>query len=123
VFEAHWNLFAAYAAMNDIAEAQRELETLKTITPFSLQTYTRVAALYATLKRYDESIAVVHEALREFPDSADLYFGLAEIYAAQGQNKEAREAVEKAGALSPQSKPQIDAFLKDLEAGKLLRPS
>lgn len=117
VFDAHWNLFAAYATIGKREEAAAEVKKLKELKRFDVEQYARTASIYASSKLFENAEKVIQDGLIEFPDDAQLIGLLAQIYAAQGKNKEARALIDTLVAANPQLKAQADEFYKKLDDG------
>lgn len=117
VFDAHWNLFAAYATLGKREEAAAEYSKLKELKRFDVERYLRTATIYGASKLYDDAEKVVQEALGVYPDDPELTAALAQLYAAQGKNKEARALIDQLVTANPALKAQADEFYKKLEDG------
>lgn len=121
IFDAHWNLFAAYVTVSDLESAHQELALLKRTQTFTPDNYIRTAAVYITRKYYDDAIEMLRSGLSISPDVMDLHAALAETYALDGRNDEARATAQKMLELFPQTKTQVDEFLKRLDSGEYLK--
>ena len=116
VFDAHWNLFAAYVTVSDRPHWEEEYAKIKTLKDFDVGQYQRVAAVFASgaTKKYPEAVAALQEGIAKFPDNAALWASLADLYRQSGDIQKAKEAVAAALKLDPSMQAQADAFLQEL---------
>jgi tetratricopeptide (TPR) repeat protein len=89
----YFNLAESYAATGQYNLSERYYkqsigqsrdDNLRDETSFHL------ALLYLKMKRYDESRAIILEYQKKYPNSAESYRYLGDIYAEQGNDREAR---------------------------------
>ena len=120
IYDAHWNMFAAYATVGDTEGAEREIEVMKSLAALTPEQYRKIASVYISVRDYEGAERILKEAAEKFQNGL-VYALLAEIYAVQGKNAEAREAALHAVELAPEIKPQVDQFLIELEKGSYRR--
>jgi tetratricopeptide (TPR) repeat protein len=120
--EAHMNLFRAYLIIGDHVKAQKELQALSTISPFDTQMLARISGVYIAAGLYDDAAKLLQEAIAQLPDSAvEIYIGLAQVYAAAGDAKQAREAMQQAVTLDNSASSYAEDFYRRLDAGELTK--
>ncbi len=67
-----------------------------------LELTTEIGTLIAVDEKYDEGLAKCNEALKKYPDSAELYSWRATVLNRKGKNMEALADIDKAIALNPE---------------------
>jgi tetratricopeptide (TPR) repeat protein len=121
IFDAHWNLFAAYATIGDVELANQEIQRLKEIKSFSPQRYVRAASVFSSANNIPAGINILEESVQIFPENIDLHATLAEFYAMAGQNEGARVQAQIVLDLEPSAAADVEDFLRRLNAGELRR--
>jgi tetratricopeptide (TPR) repeat protein len=95
----YFNLAESYAAAGRAAQSERYYkkvieegrdDNLRDKSRF------RLAVLYLNLKRYDEAQALLEEFLAKYPNSADAYHYIGDVYAATKDDRRARQAWQQA---------------------------
>ncbi|MEK7584483.1 MAG: hypothetical protein AAB490_04505, partial [Patescibacteria group bacterium] len=121
IFDAQWNLFVAYLTLPDdqgIVGAEAVFAKLKEIKVFNIDDYARVASIYAQTKHYIQAEGILREVISVYADAepdlrADLYLGLARLYAIQDKKNEALEALKTFDELvSPERRSLGDPIRK-----------
>ncbi len=91
---------------------------LKEIKVFNIDDYARVASIYAQTKHYIQAEGILREVISVYADAepdlrADLYLGLARLYAIQDKKNEALEALKTFDELvSPERRSLGDPIRK-----------
>jgi len=120
IFDAQWNLFVAYLTLPDgqgLVDAEAVLAKLKEIRPFEIEQYARVASIFAQTKHFDQAEDILREVISVYADAevdirADLYLGLARLYALQDKKEEALEALRIFDELAPDRRALGDPIRK-----------
>jgi len=85
-----------------------------------LQFQLQLGNIYLTLKDYKDAERLFNEAIKNKPDSAEAYYGLAGVYVNQGKKEKTIETLEKVIELAPESKlaGYAKTMLKKIELGE-----
>ncbi len=79
----------------------------------------KIINAYLFTKQYDKAIAIYKDMIKDTPSSQDLYPALAYAYVLNKQNSVAIETLKDAGEKFPLLKTQTDAFIKQIQGGKI----
>jgi len=126
VLEPHINLFAAYVTVGNSEGALSERKNIQEMLSrpsleegWKVNTYKRMAQIYLQFNDYEGAEEVLWEGIALVRTSSELYATLANVYAMQGKNDEARDAATKAADIDPSFKEAAEEFIKLLDEGKL----
>jgi O-antigen ligase len=116
--DCYWYLALTEIYSNDLASAQKNLEkvqnTPKKYEANSIVGLGELSDAYASIFDYKDLALVYQKLVKINPGSAQYHSSLAFIYKELGQYAKARQEALTALQLSPESKPNVDAFLNSL---------
>jgi tetratricopeptide (TPR) repeat protein len=99
--EVHYKLGELHLAMENVGLASESFNRSRNLKPDYWPSYTRWADVLASLKRYDDALALVREGLRHAPDNNELLKRAAKFEAAGGR----AAPLGKVAAVSPPAAP------------------
>lgn len=115
VYEPHLHLFAAYLDNKEYEKASEEYGEIKKIKVLNQEQFKQIAKVYLQFRLYDDAQKVLLEGIEKYPQSADLYAALADVYRVKGDSKSAKETALKAAEVDPSFAPEAEEFIKTLE--------
>ena len=94
--EAAWYYLALCAvAEKDVEMAEVRFRKAVELDPGNFWYRYRLAAIYAMTSRPELTTDIYEKLLKDFPKKSELYFDLAELYSAQGENEKALETLKE----------------------------
>lgn len=101
LFEAHFRLGNALAALNRLPEAESAYKKALAMEPDDADALSNLGVVYYRMERFDEAIAHIRHALELKPDDAELHYNLGGVYFQKNQLESALEEFEIARSLDP----------------------
>ena len=114
--ECYWYLSLSELYTNDFDNAQKNMDLAQKngFNIRSVSTLTQLLNAYITAKNYNGVIAIYQKLIELGPDVAQYHSSLAFVYKEIGDYRRARQEALKFLDLMPESKDEVDAFLKTL---------
>ena len=114
--DCFWHLALSQIYAKDVTSAQENIQTAydkgyDTISQISLE---QLSNAYGSISDYQNLVSVYEKLVVMNPHTAQYHSSLAFFYKQVGQYKKAREQALITLELSPESKPNVDEFLKTL---------
>jgi tetratricopeptide (TPR) repeat protein len=112
----YWYLGLAEICLKDNADAEKNIKTAsdKGFGISSQERLDELANAFASILDYKDLISVYQQLISKSPNTAQYHSSLAFVYKEAGEYDKARQEALIALQLSPESKPNVDAFLKTL---------
>jgi tetratricopeptide (TPR) repeat protein len=114
--DCYWYLGLAEIYAKDMTNAQKNIQIAsdKFYEIGSKSSLGELSDAYISISDYQDLVSVYQQLIKTNPNAAQYHSSLAFIYKELGKYAEARQEALKALELSPESKPNVDAFLKSL---------
>ncbi len=114
--DCYWQLALSQIYLKDTsdAKANMELANSKGYSTQSLVSLNQLSDAYQSIPDFTDLASVYQQLISQNPNVAQYYSSLAFFYKELGQYSLARQEALKVLQLSPQSKPNVDAFLETL---------
>ncbi len=111
-----WYLALSKIYLKDVDGAKKDMQTAadKKYDTESKASLTELSNAYGFISDYQDIIPVYQKLISNNPKVAQYHSSLAYFYSKIGEYGKARQEAQRVLELSPESKPNVDAFLKTL---------